>query len=134
MGTFSGFAVFSKTRVFRQITFFTPSPKDVMIIQISLLLLQFGSLVQVVALSMRDAKWTGNYRQTLVWNSELHRLKPLGLMTWTWPKAVASMFLIPLPFEAVVQVLVSRLRYCTNGEIGNEILDSSEYLFKSIEA
>ena len=51
----------------------------------------------------------------------------------TWPEAVASMFLIPLPFEAVVQVLVSRLRYCTNGEIGNEILDSSEYLFKSIE-
>lgn len=91
-------------------------------------------MVQVVALSMRDAKWTGNYRQTLVWNLELHWLKPWGLMTWTWPKAVASMFLIPLPFEAVVQVLVARLRHCPNGEIGNEILDFSEYLFKSIEA
>eukprot|EP00439_Symbiodinium_sp_Y106_P086507 s166_g33.t2 len=33
---------------------------------------------QVVALSMRDAQWTGNYRQTL---------------------AVAAMFLMPLPFE-----------------------------------
>ena len=39
-----------------------------------------SAMVPVVALSMRDAKWTGNYRQTL---------------------AVASMFLIPLPFEAV---------------------------------
>ena len=39
-----------------------------------------SAMVPVVALSMRDANWTGNYRQTL---------------------AVASMFLMPLPFEAI---------------------------------
>ncbi|CAE7850658.1 unnamed protein product, partial [Symbiodinium sp. KB8] len=37
-----------------------------------------SAIVPVVALSMRDAQWTGNYRQTL---------------------AVAAMFLMPLPFE-----------------------------------
>ena len=39
-----------------------------------------SAMVPVVALSMRDANWTGNYRQTL---------------------AVASMFLMPLPFEVI---------------------------------
>lgn len=39
-----------------------------------------SAMVPVVALSMRDAHWTGNYRQTL---------------------AVAAMFLMPLPFEVI---------------------------------
>lgn len=39
-----------------------------------------SAMVPVVALSMRDANWTGNYRQSL---------------------AVASMFLMPLPFEVI---------------------------------
>ena len=39
-----------------------------------------SAMVPVVALSMRDANWTGNYRQTL---------------------AVAAMFLMPLPFEVI---------------------------------
>eukprot|EP00438_Fugacium_kawagutii_P024755 Skav213505 [mRNA] locus=scaffold3849:268322:291457:- [translate_table: standard] len=45
-----------------------------------------SAMVPVVALSMRDANWTGNFRQTL---------------------AVASLFLLPLPFEAIAGGSVS---------------------------